>query len=140
MAAKDIKIAPAHAPGKGVAEALKHGMYMAKSATISPSSMATPQALFNIPKNAFVQDLILQVSSSYNGNYVIAGFASDCDCLIADTETANPGFHSMKNGLNAAIYKGGFISSCDYTVRIGYDGSTGSIVGFLVYSCYGEEL
>ena len=140
ITAQDIKIAPAHAPGKGVAEALKHGVYMAKSETIHPSSDTTPQEVFKVPHNVFIHDLVLEVGTSYNGNYILAGIAADTDCLISDTTAALPGTtYSMKNGNNAAIYKGGYNCSSDQVVALQYDGSTGTITAYLFFSAYSNE-
>jgi len=137
--AKDIKINPAYAPGKGVAEALKHGASLAFSDTIHPSSDSSPYVMFNIPHNTFIADLIIETGTSYNGSYIIAGFSGDSDALIADTIVANAGTHSMKNGLNSATYRGGYNASSDQKIYVAYDGSTGTIKGYIVYYGYSNE-
>ena len=138
--AKDVIKIPKYAPGKGVGRALKLGTYRVKGDTVNPSSDSSPQYLFNIPANSFVQDIVLEVGTSYNGTYILVGIAGDCDCFISDTTAALAGrSYSMKGGANAAIYKGGYNSSCDQVVEIRYDGSTGTIVPWLFFSPYSNE-
>jgi len=142
--AKDIRIAPSQAPGAGVAEALKHAVYMAQSETVTCSSDSSPQYLFNINHNVFVSDLVLEVSSAYNGTYILAGIAGDCDCFISDTTAAvvmvGGTTYSMKSGGNAGIYKGGYNSTSDQVVELRYDGSLGTIKANIFISAYADEV
>lgn len=138
--AKDVIKPPAFAPGKGVAEALKHGVYMAKSKSIDPSSDTSPQYLFNVPRNVFVNDIVIDTTSGMASTYLQIGIASDCDCFFSDTAVLNLGSHSMKSGNNAALYAGGFNSSCDVVVEANFaSGGGGAFTAYLFYSPYSNE-
>jgi len=137
--AKDIRLPPEYAPGHLVARALKHGTYSAFSETVSASSDTSPQSLFKVPPNVWIEDLIITMGTGYDGNYVILGTTGDSDCFISDTQVANNGTHSMKNGLNAAIYRGGYLTTTTVTIRAGYDGSAGSFSARIIYSPFADE-
>jgi hypothetical protein len=140
---KNITIPPDQAPGAGVANALMHALYYVQSASITCSGDATPQSLFNFSANTFVDDIILEVSSAYNGTYILAGIASDADCFISDTSAAvaqvGGQHYSMKSGSNAAIYRGGYNSSCDVVLKIAYDGTAGTIKANVIVSQYAND-
>jgi hypothetical protein len=140
VGAKDLVKPPAFAPGKGVADALKHGVYMVKSKSIDPSSDTSPQYLFNVPRNVFVNDIVIDTTSGMASSYLIIGIASDCDMFFSDTSVLNLGSHSMKNGSNAALMAGGYNSSCDVVVEANFaSGGAGTFTAYLFYSPYSNE-
>jgi len=139
ITAKDIRVPPAYAPGHQVAPALKHGTYSAFSEEVNASSDTTPQTLFNVPANVWIEDIVLSMGTGYNGNYVILGTTGDSDCFLSDTQVANNGTHSIKNGVNAALYRGGYLTTTKIHIRAGYDGSAGKFSARIIYSPYADE-
>lgn len=140
---KNIRIPPSQAPGAGVADALMHALYYVQSESITCSGDATPQSLFNISHNTFIDDIILETSSAYNGSYIRVGTAADDDCFISDTTAAvaqvGGQHYSMKSGGNSAIYRGGYNSSCDVAIKVAYDGTAGTIKANVIVSAYAND-
>jgi hypothetical protein len=126
---KDIKLPPLHAPGKGVAEALNSATYMAKSATVSCTGGDTqPALLFNVPKDVFVEDVIVYTTTALTGaspDTLVVGIASDCDLFHASSDVLNVGSHSAAYG--SALGAGGYVTSSDEQIEANW--STGTTAG-----------
>ena len=107
---KDINLPPVHAPGFGVADALKNAVYSAKSGSVTVSSDTQPALLFNIPKNVRIVDLVIHTTTAVVGaDYVVVGTTADTDMFFADTSVMVAGSHSMKYG--TAVRAGGYETS-----------------------------
>jgi len=130
ISAKNLKMPPLHAPGKGVAEALNSASYFAKSATVSCTSGGDtqPALLFNVPKDVYIADVRIQTETALTGddpNTLVIGISSDCDMFHASSDVVNVGSHSMLYG--TALGAGGYPCTADEVVEANW--STGTTAG-----------
>src|SRR3990167_5234513 len=57
---------PAHAPGQGVAEALRSGSYLVKSDLVDFDA-SSPVTLFEINENTLVEGFIVEIATAFDG-------------------------------------------------------------------------
>ena len=126
ISAKNIKLPPAHAPGKGVAEALNAATFVAKSATVSCTGGDTyPALLFNVPKDVYIEDVVIHTTTALTGaapDTLIVGIDSDCDAFHSSSDVVNEGSHSMLYG--TAHDAGGYLCTGDQVVQADVSAAT----------------
>jgi hypothetical protein len=143
IAAKNIKLPPAHAPGKGVAEALNNALYVAKSATASCTGGDTyPILLFNVPKNVYIKDVVIHTETALSGaspDTLIVGIDSDCDLFHSSSDVINAGSHSAAYG--SAVGAGGYLCTGDQVVQADVSAATtaGAFYAELIYKPRGDK-
>ncbi len=108
---KDVPIrAPAVAPGKGVTEALKAGLYMCKGPRWSISDGTGLMELFRLPADIFVYDVIVDVKTAVDatGTTFTVGDSDDTDGFHTNA-TAVPTVIGSKSAhsLASVVYSGG---------------------------------
>ena len=137
MAVKDIRFPPKSAPGSGVKDALRAGLYRAKSDTFSISD-TLPCLLFNIPQGTFIYDLILDVQTAFadsaSGATLLAGIDADSDMFFTDTTNLAVGTYSM-HGVDA-LQAGCYVATGDVVVEASWAAtcSVGGGVAYIIYS------
>jgi len=143
MGAKDIRFPPVQALGKDVADALKAGVYSAKSDAFVVGTSTQPGLLFNVPKNVRINDIIVHTTTAVTGatpDTLVVGTAGDSDMFHSSSDTVNLGTHSMKYG--SALNAGGKECSTG-SIQVTADWSTGSTAGGfwfeILYSPFGAE-
>lgn len=144
---KNIGKPPTIAPGKGVADALHAGIYMVKSDTFAVGD-TLPVLLFNVPKNTYVYDLVLNETAAFldsggatGGGTLIAGYTGDCDAFHSSTTlAATAGTYSM-HGATGGVKKGGYLATGDVQIEASW-ATTCSVGGgqaILLFARYGDE-
>lgn len=140
---KNIGRPPEIAPGKGVTEALHAGIYMVKSDTFAVGD-TLPVQLFNVPKNTYVYDLILNVQPAFadsgSGATLIAGYTGDSDAFFADTTTVTATSKSMHSSFTA-VKAGGYLATGDVVIEVSWATtcSAGGGQAILMFARYGDE-
>jgi hypothetical protein len=143
--AKELFIPPPFAPGEKVAQALHAGLYAVKSAVFNFDDVDT--ALFNVPANVLIVDLIVHVITAFDGttpdSSATLGDGDDADGFMdataANIETA--GWKSMKQ--DTQPYSGGKEYTAADTIDIDYTAggsvSQGSLEVWAIYKPLSTE-
>lgn len=141
--AKDLKRPPVVAPGEGMTDAVHNGLFVAYSDTFVVGD-TLPVTLFNVPKNTYIYDLILDVQTAFvdsgTGATIIAGYTGDCDAFFASTTATAIKCYSM-HGAAGGVKSGGYLTTGDVVVEASW-ATTCSVGGGqarIVFKRYGDE-
>jgi len=143
MAAVDLKLPPIHAPGENVSEFLRNAVYVQKGPAITYAT-TSPAALFNVPANTFVVDVIIRKTAAFDSSTaaddtVTIGDSDDADRFMAasDVDCRNTGLRSCRVAEGSdQIGSGGWIYTSaitiNATITVG-DDSNGAFTPYLLY-------
>jgi len=150
----DVPIrAPIVAPGAGVTEALKAGLFMCKGPRWSISDGTGLHELFRVPADIFVYDVIVDVKTAVDatGTTVTVGDSDDTDGFHTNA-TAVPTVIGSKSAhsLASVVYSGGksyadsdgrvITASIAHGVAASDISSAGVIDTYLIYANYASLL
>lgn len=137
-------------PGEKQAEAMRRLGYMVKSAEIDQADLsdgANTVALFNVPANVFVREVIVQISEVWNGTSPSAtiGDGDDPDRFLDATALAvdTLGYYSSKQdtqpGSGGHVYSAADTIDAVVTITAA-DNTTGKLVAWLIYTPHADKL
>ena len=133
---KRIVKKPPQTQGEGVTEALRAGLYFAKSDYFDVAESDTsPALLIRIPKNVYVHDVIAHTATLFStGSSIEIGTDADTDCFQSDSSLQLVGTHSML-GKATSKYSGGYLSTADMDVQVTFSGgAAGKMRLFVLYT------
>lgn len=141
--AKNVGKPPIVVPGQGMTEAVHAGIYMVKSDTFAVGD-SLPVTLFNVPKNYYIYDLILDVQTAFadsgSGATLIAGYNGDSDAFFASTTAVTATAKSMHSSWSAAK-AGGYITTGEMVIECSWATtcSAGGGQAILLFSPFADE-
>ena len=140
---RNIKIPPKIAPGMGMTEAVHAGLYMAESDTFVIGD-TLPVTLFNVPKNVYIYDLILDTQTAFadsgTGATLIVGYNGDSDAFFSSTTACAVGVRSA-HGAAGGVKGGGYLTTGSMVIEASW-ATTCSVGGGqarIVFKAYGDE-
>jgi hypothetical protein len=136
--------------GKAVRDAARGALMMEQGPVVYCATSATAdtvQALFNVPVNTFIVDIICRKTEVANGSTERGSFtigtSTDVDLFVATDPQMWASTVSIRMSESISAGRAGFITTEALTINAyvePYDATAGKMIPYIIYRCFNKEI